>query len=497
MTETYRGHVRSPADAIKLFEACRLGLLPRMQQRLSEKERQSITSGSVFVWDEREAGMRRWTDGKSWSASRVSGSFLTYREMEGKRGGGNFVPVPRQLGGKADSGRGSDADADMEQDSLERDRYKADGLLKQSFSITTSNGQHLHLISYFARQHPNISDLPQPTTDPALRHIVPVRGMYPESTVHDQASPPPRAPIQGPYMSSPQQMMPGSAPHSRSPYPYSPRYGAWPPSPVPIPPYNYPPTMYGSVLPPRPPNDRSPHQYSPKHLPPHMQHHPAPQPYDRSPHHPHSLAPRHLSASKPPPQVSTLAYATNAARDAQHGLAEAQAQQAQQLGQMHSGSRGAAPPDSRSRPRVPPLHHQQAQSNSHAPPLHHLLSPAGARDGYLGQERPQQQPRSGEAQNIPSISNIVHGTPSSGPSPSSTPLSASFSQQRSPGAAPQQPSPSGRLGEKGVSPVKNDDEKAKGANGMPREIPQANITGPGFGGEDLRALRVLDRKFCI
>jgi Gti1/Pac2 family transcription factor len=82
--QTYSGHVRTPTDAIILFEACRIGLLPRVQRRLSEKERQSIKSGSVFVWDEREAGMRRWTDGKSWSASRVSGSFLTYREMEGK-----------------------------------------------------------------------------------------------------------------------------------------------------------------------------------------------------------------------------------------------------------------------------------------------------------------------------------------------------------------------------------------------------------------------------
>jgi len=109
--ETYHGYVRTPADAIRLFEACRLGILPRVQRRLSEKERQSIRSGSVFVWDEREAGMRRWTDGKSWSASRVSGSFLTYREMEGKRGGG--FNTSRRGGGKTpDSGRGSDEDLD-------------------------------------------------------------------------------------------------------------------------------------------------------------------------------------------------------------------------------------------------------------------------------------------------------------------------------------------------------------------------------------------------
>ncbi|SZF02330.1 unnamed protein product [Blumeria hordei] len=183
--ETYHGHIRTPADAIKLFEACRLGVLPRVQRRLSEKERQLIKSGSVFVWDEREAGMRRWTDGKSWSASRVSGSFLTYREMEGKRGGGQFIPPPPRhvAGSSPESSRGSDED--MDEDEPDGYRYKMDGLMKQSFSITTSIGQHLHLISYYSRPHPNDPELPQPTSDLQLRHIIPVKGMYPESTLHE------------------------------------------------------------------------------------------------------------------------------------------------------------------------------------------------------------------------------------------------------------------------------------------------------------------------
>ena len=121
--ETYNGHVRTPADAILLFEACRIGLLPRVQRRLSEKERQQIKSGSVFVWDEREAGMRRWTDGKSWSASRVSGSFLTYREMEGKRGGSfpTPTPAPKRPSGKSPDGS---ATGDSEGEGPDGYRYK-------------------------------------------------------------------------------------------------------------------------------------------------------------------------------------------------------------------------------------------------------------------------------------------------------------------------------------------------------------------------------------
>ena len=209
--ETYHGLVKSPNDAIILFEACRLGNLPRVQRRLSEKERQAIKSGSVFVWDEKEAGMRRWTDGKSWSASRVAGSFLTYREMEGKRGNSSFSS-PMQT--SKTNGDGEDGGAD----GPDGYRYKADGLIKQSFSISTSTGQHLHLISYHSRFDTSNGKLKQPTQDPELRHIRPQKGLYPES-VHDGGTPQlnNRSPI-------------GRSPYQNSPsYPHAPSYLRHPP----------------------------------------------------------------------------------------------------------------------------------------------------------------------------------------------------------------------------------------------------------------------------
>ncbi|KAL9558315.1 hypothetical protein PS6_001375 [Mucor atramentarius] len=83
--ETYIGYIKSPQDALLIFEACRRGTLNRVQRRLTSKERLDIHSGSVFAWDENEAGMRRWTDGRTWSPSRVLGSFLTYKELDTKR----------------------------------------------------------------------------------------------------------------------------------------------------------------------------------------------------------------------------------------------------------------------------------------------------------------------------------------------------------------------------------------------------------------------------
>ncbi|CAG8504227.1 24177_t:CDS:2 [Gigaspora margarita] len=70
---------------IKTFvEACRLGILQKTSRRPLEEERQSLAPGSVFVYDEAEAGIKRWTDGKLWSPSRIYGDFLLYQELESR-----------------------------------------------------------------------------------------------------------------------------------------------------------------------------------------------------------------------------------------------------------------------------------------------------------------------------------------------------------------------------------------------------------------------------
>ncbi|KIW74900.1 hypothetical protein Z517_11670 [Fonsecaea pedrosoi CBS 271.37] len=235
--ETYNGLVRTPTDAIILFEACRLGILPRVQRRLSEKERQSIRSGSVFVWDEREAGMRRWTDGKSWSASRVSGSFLTYREMEGKRGGNSYVNTANRGAKTPENGQDDPSQSGEGEEGPDGYRYKPDGLMKQSFSITTSQGQHLHLISYYSRTHPASQVLRQPSTDPNLASIQPAKGMYPESTINDQSTVP--AVTRSPMLGAPGYVISPGAPGYHRPSPAPPQ-AYIPPGYIPHPAYIYP-----------------------------------------------------------------------------------------------------------------------------------------------------------------------------------------------------------------------------------------------------------------
>lgn len=441
--ETYHGLVRTPADAIILFEACRLGLLPRVQRRLSEKERQAIKSGSVFVWDEREAGMRRWTDGKSWSASRVSGSFLTYREMEGKRGGGVSTSRTEKT---PDSRGNSDDDRDGSEDGPDGYRYKPDGLMKQSFSITTSAGQHLHLISYYARSHPTAPNFNQPSTDPALRHIRPQKGLYPESTVNDQQNLPvvTRGPMPGTMTLSPHMHMAGfprnGATHPQS---YAPLY-TWPPTPSATPPTATVPYHPGpAYLPPlagaSPYGQPAPHPQGPSPLAPHHQ---LPTPSER---------PQHLETTLPPPlqsgTISAPSYPGYPTRSPRPGPMSMEAQR------MHSPgypTKTSLPVQIDPRLMSPHIHTQQGHSSENRPSPRQPLTP---NQSHL--PPPHIHDASGSGAIVPSIGTLVNGRAAS-----------PFSKMNG-------------------SPASL---RAEG----PKDIPSDKI---GFGGEDMRALRQLDRVF--
>ena len=82
--ETYYGAIETIQDSILLVETCRRGFLPRVPRRLGDRERALIRPGSVFVFVERESGIKRWTDGKIWSPSRITGDFLSYRQLENR-----------------------------------------------------------------------------------------------------------------------------------------------------------------------------------------------------------------------------------------------------------------------------------------------------------------------------------------------------------------------------------------------------------------------------
>ncbi|PGH12377.1 hypothetical protein AJ79_04325 [Helicocarpus griseus UAMH5409] len=453
--ETYNGHVRTPADAIILFEACRIGLLPRVQRRLSEKERQSIKSGSVFVWDEREAGMRRWTDGKSWSASRVSGSFLTYREMEGKRGGSHVAQASR--GGKTpESNRGSDEDpGEGGEEGPDGYRYKPDGLMKQSFSITTSTGQHLHLISYYARSHPTAPGLNQPSTDPALRHIRPQKGLYPESSVNDQQNLPvvTRGPMPGPAFSV-SHPLPYARPGATHPQPYAPTPYAWAPPPITSAPH-VPVMPYPAYLPPLAgPDGQAPVPYGQHpHAPP--PHHQLPVPYERS---------VHAAESTLPPPIQPHSGPVNGQSAPFYNPGRSPRSQPQIL-------MGPSRMDSPGHPHGSPLSHVQANGSQPK----HVPSPPPLKSIPPTNGNNQDSGTSASGTTVPSINALMNGPPPSTtlPPAGTLPNIVDGSPGQPNGAGSRSPNP------------------PRGSDDGPKDIPSEKI---GFG-EDVRALRQLDKVF--
>lgn len=462
--ETYNGHVRTPADAIILFEACRIGLLPRVQRRLSEKERQSIKSGSVFVWDEREAGMRRWTDGKSWSASRVSGSFLTYREMEGKRGGTSFDKTASRDAPQASNEQDSDGGPDGY-------RYKPDGLMKQSFSITTNNSQHLHLISYYSRSSQQSQHLMQPTNDPQLRHIRPEKGMYPESTVHEQSTIP--AVTRGP-MGSPGYTHAAHQPpmYGRPGYGYPPHPGAWaPPSPMHTPP---PHPHYGPYYQ-HPGHPGYPH---PMGYPPYAPY--GPSAYDRPP--------PHMAGHGPPPPSSLQAAAAAAAAGypPSHGAPY-----------PGYGSYPPPPPPSVSASIPPPSTAPSATAS--APPLPKpdtrpipppVTIPSPKKDER--QDSHQSQLKS-PARSTPETQNQAGAQSQQQPQQSTTAPAASSASAPAASSGQTIPSIHAMLnaGENGQPPVRSSSRSPNGGSRMASDIPMHKL---GFeASRDVQALRNLDK----
>jgi Gti1/Pac2 family transcription factor len=201
---TYHGYVATTQDALILFEACLTGVLPHVPRRPHDRERSHLVrSGSVFIYEENTSGIKRWTDGVTWSPSRILGNFLVYRELdkpfppgEKKRAmkKGNRRPVQSTRPGdpypRSDSSGpsyspttpSSNYGGDRPQQSdLERalvgslvDSYgfKDSGLVKKTMSVTVAGVTH-HLVSYYSVEDVIKGLLSPPSMHDELRYIRP------------------------------------------------------------------------------------------------------------------------------------------------------------------------------------------------------------------------------------------------------------------------------------------------------------------------------------
>ncbi|ORY90227.1 Gti1/Pac2 family-domain-containing protein [Leucosporidium creatinivorum] len=157
----FRGFVETTLDALLIFEGCRRGLLPKITRRLQEFEKRAlVVSGAVFVFDEEETGIKRWTDGLSWSPSRTLGNFLVYRELDKKAGTGaggdengmedglDELPTGGDPIAGPSSGRSQPASSARRRTLVgsltSTYRFRSDGLVKKTISLAG-----LHMIGYY------------------------------------------------------------------------------------------------------------------------------------------------------------------------------------------------------------------------------------------------------------------------------------------------------------------------------------------------------------
>ncbi|KAI0649175.1 Gti1/Pac2 family-domain-containing protein [Trametes meyenii] len=155
-TPLFEGFVDTTMDALRLIEAARRGLIPRVTRRLNDFERRTmIKSGAVFIFSVEESGIKRWTEGLAWSQSRISGNFLLYREVADRsaRTSHHFADMP----GYPHAGH-------LPEPHLS---YKPRGLIKKTITVKI-DGSDYHLISYYTQEDLATGLLRRPTSRPDL-----------------------------------------------------------------------------------------------------------------------------------------------------------------------------------------------------------------------------------------------------------------------------------------------------------------------------------------
>ncbi|KAF7984800.1 hypothetical protein HWV62_11806 [Athelia sp. TMB] len=177
------GRVDNTVEALHLVRAAQLDVVPRIRQRLNSEEREAmVISGAVFVFNVNEASMKRWTDGKIWSPSRIDGNFLLYRELSEKKEAVVVVsdrfeewsPVDDMgAAGSRSKARGSRSPAitpTATEPAPTAGGFKPGGLLKKTITVKISSIDH-HLVAYYTQEDLDVGNLQTISRRADIMHI--------------------------------------------------------------------------------------------------------------------------------------------------------------------------------------------------------------------------------------------------------------------------------------------------------------------------------------
>ncbi|TGO75364.1 hypothetical protein BELL_0218g00060 [Botrytis elliptica] len=167
---TWYGYIPDTKAAMILLEAAFTGKINHIARRPHDKERSElIKSGNIFIHEAQSSGVKRWTDGTTWSPSRMVGNFLVYRELnkpfapgekkramakdkrQGIRKNGNGSTSP---GGSVYSSMHGPLNKEMERELVgslvDSYDFKKDGncLIKKTITVQVGELTH-HIVSYY------------------------------------------------------------------------------------------------------------------------------------------------------------------------------------------------------------------------------------------------------------------------------------------------------------------------------------------------------------
>lgn len=162
--EPYFGIIENTIEALRLVQAARLCVVPRILRRLNDTERkEKIVSGAVFIFCAEESGIKRWTDRRLWSPSRIDGNFLVYKEMNEKNRGlrkadrfEEWTSAPESPG-TLSSAQGQrvhtyrPSSPNASENITVNGGLKEGGLLKRTITVKI-NGLDHHVISYYTQE---------------------------------------------------------------------------------------------------------------------------------------------------------------------------------------------------------------------------------------------------------------------------------------------------------------------------------------------------------
>jgi len=145
------GYINNFEEAALVMHAARLGFLELRTKRLSNDERDQIESGAIFCFIESESGLKRWTDGRIWSPSKICGEFLVYQE------------VPHYLSKNSIKKRHNDRRNDQEALRVPKRECIIDRttMHKKTICIKNENNSY-HIVAYFRPIFVNASLMDMP-----------------------------------------------------------------------------------------------------------------------------------------------------------------------------------------------------------------------------------------------------------------------------------------------------------------------------------------------